>query len=418
MNLLEKIGIWAVDYVDAAQLHVRAIAGGWRVPEHYAHGEPGKPTIVLIPGVYERWNFLKPIADRLWEDGYPISIVHGLGYNLRPIIDTSDRLAAALSRVRANPAGRIIVAHSKGGLVGKHLMLTHRESLGIRGLVAVCTPFAGSRYAKYVLGQTLRAFSPTDDTIVLLGRDSSVNSEIVSIFGPFDPHVPDGSVLVGATNVQVPVSGHFRILHAPDTIDAAADAVGLLANRPAGHGEDPVASADDAFGSDDGTTVIDHSPSSDAAPASVSTPTEATAANAPTLAQDHPDILVSAVALVRDRRVLMVRARGRDVLYMPGGKIDDGETAMDAAVREAREEVAVGLVPGTVHQLFTVVTQAHGEPDGRQVRMVVFSGVPDAEPRPSAEVSEVHWVTTADADRCPPAGTEVLKQLAALDLID
>jgi hypothetical protein len=232
VNLLDKAGIWLLDYLDAAVLHVRAVAGGWRVPPHYAHGEPGKPTIVLIPGVYERWNFLKPIADRLWEDGYPISVVHGLGYNRRPVVATSDRLGAALSRVTANPAGRIIVAHSKGGLVGKHLMLHHHEDLGVRGLVAVCTPFAGSRYAKYLLNPTLRAFSPTDDTIVLLGRDSSVNSEIVSIFGPFDPHVPDGSFLAGATNVRLPVSGHFRILHSAEAIDAAADAVRVLASRP------------------------------------------------------------------------------------------------------------------------------------------------------------------------------------------
>jgi 8-oxo-dGTP pyrophosphatase MutT (NUDIX family) len=132
----------------------------------------------------------------------------------------------------------------------------------------------------------------------------------------------------------------------------------------------------------------------------------------------HPDILVAAVALLRDRHVLMVRARGRDVLYMPGGKIDEGESPADAAAREAREEVAVGLVPGSVSELFTVVTQAHGEPDGRLVRMVVFGGDADAEPSPSAEVSEVHWVTTADSDRCPPAGAEVLRRLAVLGLID
>lgn len=135
-----------------------------------------------------------------------------------------------------------------------------------------------------------------------------------------------------------------------------------------------------------------------------------------------PDILVSALALIRERRVLMVTARGRDVVYMPGGKIDPGESARDACVREAREEVALELDPDTAVFLFDVVTQAHGEPEGRRVRMSVFSadtvpGTP-SEPAASAEVSAVHWCTTADADRCPPAGRRVLDLLAERGLID
>jgi 8-oxo-dGTP diphosphatase len=131
-----------------------------------------------------------------------------------------------------------------------------------------------------------------------------------------------------------------------------------------------------------------------------------------------PDILVSAVAIVRQRRVLMVTARDRDVLYMPGGKIDAGETPAQAAVREAREEIAVEIDPARVSRLFTVVTQAHGEPDGRLVRMHVFAADTDATPKPSAEVSAVHWVGTESLDRCPPAGREVLERLAAVGLID
>lgn len=131
-----------------------------------------------------------------------------------------------------------------------------------------------------------------------------------------------------------------------------------------------------------------------------------------------PDILVSAVAIVRGRRVLMVTARGRDVLYMPGGKIDAGETPAEAAVREAREEVAVEIDPARVSPLFTVVTQAHGEPHGRLVRMHVFAAETDETPTPSAEVSAVHWVGTESLDRCPPAGREVLERLAAAGLID
>ena len=131
-----------------------------------------------------------------------------------------------------------------------------------------------------------------------------------------------------------------------------------------------------------------------------------------------PPLLVAAVALVRDRRVLMVTARDRDVYYMPGGKIDAGETAAEGAAREAREEVSLVLDPADLAELFEVRTQAHGEPDGREVHMRVFRAETDAEPVASAEVGALHWVTTADAGRCPPAGREVLTRLAALSLID
>ena len=131
-----------------------------------------------------------------------------------------------------------------------------------------------------------------------------------------------------------------------------------------------------------------------------------------------PDILVAAIALIRARRVLMVTARGRDVWFMPGGKIDAGETEAEAAAREAWEEVAVRLDPAALVPLFTVLIQAHGEPAGRLVRMSVFGAETPDEPAASAEVSAVHWATSADESRCPPAGVEVLRRLRAADLID
>jgi 8-oxo-dGTP diphosphatase len=138
--------------------------------------------------------------------------------------------------------------------------------------------------------------------------------------------------------------------------------------------------------------------------------------SAPAPAQ--PDIPVAAIALIRDRRLLMVTARGRDVWYLPGGKIDPGETEADAAAREAEEEVGVRVDPSALDPLFTVLIQAHGEPRGRLVRMSVFGAASADTPVPGNEVSAVHWATSADESRCPPAGVEVLRRLHSAALID
>ncbi|MGD8193594.1 NUDIX hydrolase [Herbiconiux sp. P18] len=131
-----------------------------------------------------------------------------------------------------------------------------------------------------------------------------------------------------------------------------------------------------------------------------------------------PTIRVAALALIRNRRLLMVTARGREVIYLPGGKIDPGETAAEAAAREAHEEVSITVDPAALEPLFTVTVQAHGEPLGRLVEMQLFAGATPDAPRASSEVDAIHWVTSADAHRCPPAGAETLARLAALSLID
>lgn len=132
-------------------------------------------------------------------------------------------------------------------------------------------------------------------------------------------------------------------------------------------------------------------------------------------------IVVSALVLVRDRHLLMVTARGREVLYLPGGKQEPGETGEEALVRETREEIGLELDRATLVELGTVRSQAHGEPAGREVHMRLWSAEPldpDARPSPSAEIGELHWVTSADVDRCPPAGVETLRLVGEQGLID
>jgi pimeloyl-ACP methyl ester carboxylesterase len=246
---IAAVGWWVLDELTALAMQL-ATPFRMRAPARYRRGDPGLPTVVLLPGVYEHWSFLRSVADELSRAGYRIAVVHGLGPNRRPVVDTSERLARALAQAPAPSAGRVIVSHSKGGLIAKHLLLGDPSAadeelrlpgngegpgpglgLGLVGIVTVCTPFAGSSRARIFLDPSIRAFLPDDETIVQLGAAASVNGRIVSIFGTYDPHVPSGSVLEGATNIRVPVAGHFRILLARETRRAVRDGIGMLRTR-------------------------------------------------------------------------------------------------------------------------------------------------------------------------------------------
>jgi hypothetical protein len=48
-------------------------------------------------------------------------------------------------------------------------------------------------------------------------------SRVVSIWGWYDPHIPEGCFLAGARNIEVPVGGHFRILGSPTVLALVDD---------------------------------------------------------------------------------------------------------------------------------------------------------------------------------------------------
>ncbi|GGI45246.1 pimeloyl-ACP methyl ester carboxylesterase [Agromyces flavus] len=230
---IERAWWWAGDYVYAGWRQVAIVFEGWIPPGRWRTGDASLPEVVMLPGIYEHWSFMRPLGDAVNRAGYRVRVVHGMGTNRRGIADTANRLGRALAKVPVPAAGRVIVAHSKGGLIAKQLLVSEADAVpaparGLLGLVAITTPFAGSRLARLLIDPSVRALLPSDETIVMLGRASSVNSRIVSVFGRFDPHIPDGSVLDGATNIRVPVPGHFRILGAPETHRAVLEGVERL----------------------------------------------------------------------------------------------------------------------------------------------------------------------------------------------
>jgi 8-oxo-dGTP diphosphatase len=134
-----------------------------------------------------------------------------------------------------------------------------------------------------------------------------------------------------------------------------------------------------------------------------------------------PDTVIAAAwVLVRDRRVLVVRAGESDAFYLPGGKPEPGESYAEAAAREVREEVGMTVDPSALTLFADFVAPAHNRPPGTQVRLICFQGggEPGGEPKPANEIAELAWFAQRDAQRTAPAIRLVLAQLVSEGRID
>ncbi|MDQ1216510.1 pimeloyl-ACP methyl ester carboxylesterase [Microbacterium arborescens] len=212
-RLVRNAAWWIADYAYAAVWQVRALFSRTD-PGDFGSGD-GTP-IVVLPGVYETWRFLQPLITELHDRGHPVHVITALGRNRWPVPRAAGHVAEYLRRHDLDDV--VIVAHSKGGLVGKQVMADAAVGSRVRGMVAVASPFAGSVYGRLMLVPTLRAFSPSAPGILALAREAAPNAHIVSVYGEFDPHIPGGSELEGARNVRLETGGHFRILAHPRVI--------------------------------------------------------------------------------------------------------------------------------------------------------------------------------------------------------
>lgn len=215
LRLLRRVGVLLADWQYVLRHQVRAA---------FDRGEPaalvddsgtGEP-VVLLPGIYETWRFLHPLARRLHAAGHPVHVVAGLGDNRMSLREAADLVQRHLVE---NHLGDVtIVAHSKGGLVAHALLGRPEVAARIRRVVAISTPFSGSVLARWVPIPAVRALRPAGPDFARLAAADVDVSRIVSIWGWYDPHIPGGCELPGARNIRVPVGGHFRILGSPTVL--------------------------------------------------------------------------------------------------------------------------------------------------------------------------------------------------------
>lgn len=102
--------------------------------------------------------------------------------------------------------------------------------------------------------------------------------------------------------------------------------------------------------------------------------------------------MTAAYCLLREGELLTVRKAGSIRFMLPGGKIDAGETAAEAAVREVMEEVGVD-VSGTGELLGRFHDVAANEADAWVDATVYVAHLRDQDsPAPLAEIAEQRWL--------------------------
>ncbi|MDX2822799.1 NUDIX domain-containing protein [Streptomyces ipomoeae] len=110
---------------------------------------------------------------------------------------------------------------------------------------------------------------------------------------------------------------------------------------------------------------------------------------------DRRPLVVVAAAIVREGRLLVVSKKAApDVFYLPGGKPDTDETALQTLVRELDEEL--GVEPLEPH--FLAQVEAVAALEGVPMRMTVFEARISRTPRPAAELAGLRWVSGLEQD--------------------
>ena len=113
----------------------------------------------------------------------------------------------------------------------------------------------------------------------------------------------------------------------------------------------------------------------------------------------RPFLAVSA-AIIRDGKVLLVRRARKPALHLytlPGGAVEAGETLLDAVVREAREETALGIEPVALAGYREVIAR---DQEGRVERHFVILSFAArwlaGEPVLSDELDDARWVNLSE----------------------
>ena len=129
----------------------------------------------------------------------------------------------------------VLIAHSKGGLIGKQALGDPDTSHRVKHLIAINTPFAGSRYANlFLLPQRADVHAERRSDPAARAQPGDQPARSARCTACSIPHIPETSHLEGAENIVLPAIGHFRPVGDPLTLETIDRILARLADDQPG----------------------------------------------------------------------------------------------------------------------------------------------------------------------------------------
>jgi len=128
-------------------------------------------------------------------------------------------------------------------------------------------------------------------------------------------------------------------------------------------------------------------------------------------------IHTAGLIVIKNQQLLLAFSKHKKAWYLPGGKIDPGECAIAAIIREIKEELCVQLNETDVTPLFHITAPAFGEKEGILMEQDCFLASADLPYRASSEIENIRYFSLADYKTQSPVVPGVVTAFEKLRLL-
>ncbi|MBD8388690.1 NUDIX domain-containing protein [Dysgonomonas sp. BGC7] len=102
-------------------------------------------------------------------------------------------------------------------------------------------------------------------------------------------------------------------------------------------------------------------------------------------------LLTAGLVVTKNNQLLLAYSNNKNAWYLPGGKVDKGETSKDALIREIQEELNIDLQPDKIEEYKHISAPAYGESPELIMEQDTFRYNLTEKIQPSHEIAAVKY---------------------------